>query len=88
MRNDITNIVNKLAENRGLDFELTKCYELILNYCKMTHTRPTKNTYQINNGVLVINNSTIERVEPLHKVLFDEEAYYLEGKILARAELY
>lgn len=88
MRKDIVNIVNKLAEGCGLDFELKKCYELILNYCKEHHTRPSKNTYNINNGVLVINNSNIERVERLHKVLFDEEIYYIEGKILERAELY
>jgi hypothetical protein len=87
MRKDITNIVNKLAENGGLDFELTKCYELILNYCKETNTRPSKNTYELNNGVLVINGLNIERVELLHKVPFDEKTYYLVGKILKRGEL-
>lgn len=87
MRKDITNIVNKIAEKGGLDFELIKCYELISNFCKTTKTRPSKNTYDLNNGVLIINGITIGRVEPLHKVQFDEEVYYLVGKILARGEL-
>ena len=85
MRKDIINIVNKVAESGGLNFELTRCYELILDYCKKTKTRQSKNIYELNNGVLVINGLNIERVEPLsHKVPFDEEVYYIEGKILAR----
>lgn len=87
MRKDITNIVNKIVKKGGLDFELIKCHELILNFCKTTKTRPSKNTYEINNGVLMINGSAIGRVEPLHKLQFDEEVYYLVGKILARGEL-
>ena len=85
MRKDIINIVNKVAESGGLDFELIKCYELVLNYCKKTKTRPSKNIYELNDGVLVINGLNIKRVEPLpRKMLFDEEIYYIEGKILAR----
>lgn len=88
MRKDITNIVNKLAEKGGIDFELIKCYNLIFNYCKENKKRPSSNEYDLKNGCLYINNEYIKRVDRLYKVPFDEEAYYLEGKILAKGETY
>lgn len=86
MRQDIVNIVNELAKKGSLDFELKTTYDLILNYCKANKTSPSSNTYDLNNGVLVINGVNIERVQPLKKVKFDEQAYYWEGRILARQE--
>ena len=83
MRNNIVNIVNELAAGCGLNFELKHCYNLILEYCKENKTlyNPRKNSYSINNGVLVINGKNIDRVEPLIRPfnVFDEESYYKEG---------
>lgn len=89
LRQDIVNIVNTLAIDGSLDFELVKCYNLILNYCKANDRYPTTNDYRLNNGVLVINGKNIGRVDRLPlKAPFDEQAYYIEGRILARQETY
>lgn len=90
LRNDIVNIVNKLALQSDLDFYLMETYNAILNYCKENKTRPRSNNYDLINGCLYINNQYIRRVEPLKKGIFDsdpEYSYYLEGKILAQSEL-
>ena len=40
-------------------------------------------------GCLYINNDFIKRIAPKDpRVKFDEQAYYIEGKILARQEVY
>ena len=89
LRSDISNIVNDLATLGTLDFELIKCYNLILNYCKANDRCPTTNDYGLNNGVLVINGKNIGRVDRLpSKVPFNEQAHYIEGCILARQETY
>lgn len=87
LRSDIVNIVNKLAEKGGMDFKLLKCYDLIFNYCKENKTRPRSNNYDLKNGCLYINNQFIRRVDSLYKEPFDEQLYYLAGKILAQSEL-
>lgn len=92
MRKNIVNIVNELAAGQGINFELKKCYNLILEYCKGNNTlyNPRKNKYEIVNGVLSINGKNIERVEPLIRPfnIYDEESEYYENRILATAENY
>ena len=47
MRQDIVNVVNKLAKESGsLNFELTKAYELIFDEMKETKKRVTKMTWE------------------------------------------
>lgn len=88
MRKDIIKIVNAIAEKGTLDFDLFKCYDLILNYCKDNHIKPSKNSYDLNFGILTINGINAGRVDHLpKKVQFDEYSYYMEGKILARQEI-
>lgn len=86
MRKDIVNIVNRLAEGEGLDFDLMKTYNFIFKYCKENSTRPSKNTYIINNGCLFINDHFITRVKPLPQVFADDQSLYYEGLILAITE--
>lgn len=64
MRNDIKNIVGELSSTHPIpwDFDVMECYKLIFDYCKHTKTQPRKNTYSAVNGVLIINNTPIERV--------------------------
>lgn len=84
---DIEQIVNNLAIGQGIDFDICECAYLItqFNNDHGTISTPFVNNYRIDNGCLVINDITIERVAPLPpKVDFSEEAYYLEGRILAR----
>ena len=103
MREDIKNIVNTLSENYSnearaagadpftiLSFELLKCHDVILNYCKNNHTRPRNNTYKQVNGLLFINNAPIERValrynKPNYKAYVFNGIDY-ERLILARQE--
>lgn len=96
-RMNIVNIVNELAPSNlddccWMNFDLKECYDLILNYCIKSGTlhSPRKNTYQLDNGVLVINGQNIGRVQPLIKPfnVYDEVADYYENKNLARAERY
>jgi hypothetical protein len=88
MRKDIIDIVNKLATLGTLDFDLFKCYNTILNYCKETKTKPNNNNYTLVTGMLQINGKNTKRVDSLPKKIdFDEKAYYLEGRILARQEI-
>lgn len=91
MRKNIENITNELAQGAGLDFELFKTYNAIIEYCKRTNTlaTPRKNSYNVTNGALFINNEYITRVAPLPaRVAYDEAALYYEGLILAAAEIY
>ncbi len=47
MRQDIVNVVNKLAKESGsLNLELTKAYELIFDEMKETKKRVTKMTWE------------------------------------------
>lgn len=103
MRNDITIIVNMLSENYSrtaekftgmfnilTSFELIKCYDLILKYCKDNQTRPSNNDYKQENGLLYINNTPIDRVAlrykyPNYEVLNNKGIDY-ESKILAMQE--
>jgi len=90
MRNDIVNIVNKLALKSDLDFYIMETYNAIIKYCKENKTRPNSNNYDLKNGCLYINNEYIRRVEPLKRYFIDvdpEYTYYLAGKILAQTEL-
>jgi pheromone shutdown protein TraB len=44
---------------------------------------------QVINGVLYMNGEHLGRIEPkAAKTVFDERSYYIEGKILARQEVY
>lgn len=105
MRGDITNITNELSKaysdkSRSSGVYLSvdelpnvkKIYYLILDYCKANNTRPRHNTYDISNGVLVINGHLIERVAGMINKpgymrcpVFDNCVDY-EEKILARQE--
>lgn len=75
LRSDIKNIVNELSLQYSiaaraaaadyqtlLSFELLKCYDVILNYCKVNKTRPRANNYKQDNGLLFINNVPAARV--------------------------
>lgn len=89
MRQDIVNAVNKLSMNaKNIDIDVLKMYHLIFAYMK-EHKKPVKKMeLLIDNGVLVIDGKYIERIAALpKKTTFDEESYYIEGKILARAGL-
>lgn len=87
MRKDIINIANQLAINQGLDFEIMKAYELIEFYCQTNKVNPYSLDIKINNGAMFIGNKFIDRVAPLkNKIQYDEQIYYIEGKILARQE--
>ena len=89
MRQDIVNKVNRLSKASGtLNIDVLKMYNLIFNYCKLNKKQPSKVECSLSNGVLVIDGNNIERVAPLPpKCIFDEESYYIEGKILAMAGL-
>ena len=90
MRQDIVNKVNRLSKASGtLGIDVLKMYDLIFNYCKINHKRPSKVECSLNNGVLVIDGNNVERVVPLVKSFMVEnpEADYYENRILARAGL-
>lgn len=87
MRKDIINIVNELAAHGTLDFNCIECYQIILDFCKASGTKPNNNKYNVLNGMLQINGANVRRVDRLpKKVQFDEIADYYENKILARQE--
>ena len=90
MRQDIVNKVNRLSKSsEALNIDVLKMYDLIFNYCKINHKRPSKVECSLNNGVLVIDGNNIERVAPLVRPFMVEnpEADYYENRILARAGL-
>ena len=90
MRQYIVNKVNRLSKASGaLNIDVLKMYDLIFNYCKINHKRPSKVECSLNNGVLVIDGNNVERVVPLVKSFMVEnpEADYYENRILARAGL-
>ena len=90
MRQDIVNKVNRLSKVSGtLGIDVLKMYDLIFNYCKINHKRPSKVECSLNNGVLVIDGNNVERVVPLVRPFMVEnpEADYYENRILARAGL-
>ena len=90
MRQDIVNKVNRLSKASGtLNIDVLKMYDLIFNYCKDNHKSPSKVECRLNNGVLVIDGNTVERVVPLVRPFMVEnpEADYYENRILARAGL-
>ena len=77
LRMNISNITNELsaaysekARTAGVNLTIDEMphvlqiYKLIFDYCKKTGTlsTPRNNTYDINNGVLVINGKDIARV--------------------------
>ena len=90
MRQDIVNKVNRLSKASGTsNIDVLKMYDLIFNYCKINHKRPSKVECSLNNGVLVIDGNNVERVLPLVRPFMVEnpEADYYENRILARAGL-
>ena len=90
MRQDIVNKVNRLSKASGtLNIDVLKMYDLIFNYCKVNHKSPSKVECSLNNGVLVIDGNSVERVIPLVRPFMVEnpEADYYENRILARAGL-
>ena len=90
MRQDIVNKVNRLSKASGtLNIDVLKMYDLIFNYCKINHKRPSKVECSLNNGVLVIDGNNVERVVSLVRPFMVEnpEADYYENRILARAGL-
>lgn len=90
MRQDIVNKVNRLSKASGTsNIDVLKMYDLIFNYCKINHKRPSKVECSLNNGVLVIDGNNIERVAPIVRPFMVEnpEAGYYENRILARAGL-
>ena len=90
MRQDIVNKVNRLSKSsEALNIDVLKMYDLIFNYCKINHKRPSKVECSLNNGVLVIDGNNVERVVPIVKSFMVEnpEADYYENRILARAGL-
>lgn len=90
MRQDIVNKVNRLSKaSRTLNIDVLKMYDLIFNYCKINHKRPSKVECSLNNGVLVIDGNNIERVEPLVRPFMVDmpKADYYENRILAQAGL-
>lgn len=89
-RQAIVNAVNKLSEESGsLDFEITKAYNLILDYQKESRKAVFKMALELKNGVLYIDGILKGRVVPLIKPFYKEDpvADYYENKILARSEL-
>lgn len=63
LRSDIKGICSQLAEDKSLNFNLMECYNHISNYCKKNKCKPSEQKYEIKNGVLLINDEIIERVE-------------------------
>ena len=90
VRYDIEKIVNKLASDYHTfrtaydNMDVVKAYNLIFNYCKKNKTSPSSNSYTLDNGVLVINGTHIDRVCPLIKPYntFDEQSYYYESRCI------
>ena len=90
MRQDIVNKVNRLSKASGTsNIDVLKMYDLIFNYCKINHKRPSKVECSMNNCVLVIDGNNVERVAPLVRpfMIDSPEADYYENKILAQAGL-
>lgn len=90
MRQDIVNKVNRLSKASGtLNIDVLKMYDLIFNYCKVNHKRPSKVECSLNNGVLVIDGNNVERVESLVRPFMVDmpKADYYENRILAQAGL-
>ena len=90
MRQDIVNKVNRLSKASGtLGIDVLKMYDLIFNYCKINHKRPSKVECSLNNGVLVIDGNNVERVESLVRPFMVDmpKADYYENRILAQAGL-
>lgn len=91
MRQDIVNVVNKLAKESGsLDFELKKAYQIIFNTMKETKKRVTKMKICLVNGCIFIDGNIKGRVVPMpmFKNGYDEVVYAIEEKILVRQENY
>lgn len=91
MRQDIVNVVNKLAKGSGsLDFELKKAYQIIFNTMKETQKHISKMNIQMNNGCIFIDGKIKERVVPIVKpfMIDDPIADYYENKIYDRQENY
>lgn len=77
MRMDIKNITNELSaqhaeqeRNAGVSFledtfNLMRAYNVILEYCKATKTRPQSHAYSMVNGCLHIDGVLIERIANL-----------------------
>lgn len=89
-RQDITNVVNKLAKESGsLDFELIKAYQIIFDEMKKNKKRVSNMEICLANGCIFIDGKYKDRVEPLIRPFMIDApiADYYENKILARAEL-
>ena len=89
MRRDITGIVNRLAAcvplyARGY-VDTVRMYYLIFNYCRETKTSPRSNSYELVNGLFIINGERMERVHPLpEKIMDSAAAEHWETAILAK----
>lgn len=91
MRQDIVNVVNKLAKESGsLDFELKKAYQIIFDAMKETQKHISKMNIQMNNGCIFIDGNIKGRVVPLIKPFCKEDpmADYYENRIYERQENY
>lgn len=91
MRQDIVNVVNKLAKESGsLDFELKKAYQIIFDAMKETQKHISKMNIQMNNGCIFIDGNIKGRVIPLIKPFCKEDpiADYYENRICERQENY
>ena len=106
MRQAIQNITNELSENYSnqcrlygddydccFGFDLRKCYDLVLEYCKNngTSATPRKNKYRQDNGFLYINEENVGRIgipydKPNWNALPKENEVDYEALILARQE--
>ena len=88
----ITNIVNELSRTAvfsvSCPLDVTRMYDLIEGYCKSNGTlaNPRKNSYRLEEGALIINDSFIERVQAIcpyrSRMIFDEQSYYIEGQLV------
>lgn len=80
LRNDLKRIVGELAEKGTINFKLMDCYNFIDEYCKKHKCNPTKNTYEVINRHLFINNEQIGRVDDYIKP-FDNVVGYEDSSL-------
>ena len=103
MRSDVCNIVNELSEEHAkqaraagagfdvlMDFSLKNAYDLVMDFCRKSGTRPRQNVYTMVNGCIKANDQLIGRCAPMinkpgYAKVFTGGVDY-EDRILARQE--
>lgn len=103
MNEKFIGIVNKLSEEHAdqarangcsfdvIDsFDLMKAYNIVLNNYSLGRK---DQGFTMENGCIKKDGKVLGRVammvvRPIYSGVFDEEAYQIEGKILARSEVY